>query len=111
DDLLRELLDGSVDLVRRRLFEAATPLRKASIAKAMIAISGEPSTEAPRTRDFAQAQRDVVELHRAGQLNKEALLDFAKARRYEETIAVLAAISALPPSAVDKIVSGERRDS
>lgn len=111
DELLRKLLDGSVDLVRRRLFEAAAPMRKASIAKTMLEISGDGPTEGPRQRDFVQAERDVVELHRAGQLNRDALLEFARTRKYEETIAVLAAISAIPVAAIDKIVSGERRDS
>jgi len=111
DDLLRDLLAGSVDLVRRRMFEAASPLRKASIAKTMVAISCDAPIEGPSKRDFVQAQRDVVELHRAGKLNKEALLDFARTRKYEETIAVLAAISAIPVAAVDKLISGERRDS
>lgn len=110
DEMLRELLEGSVDLVRRRLFEAAPPLRKASIAKAMIAVSGGAPVETSRP-DFASAQREIVELHRAGRLNKEALLEFAKTRRYEETVAVLSAISAIPVSAIDKIVNGERRDS
>jgi hypothetical protein len=110
DEMLRELLEGSVDLVRRRLFEAAPPLRKASIAKAMIAVSGGATVETSR-RDFAPAQREIVELHRAGRLNKEALFEFAKTRKYEETVAVLSAISAIPVGAVDKIVSGERRDS
>ncbi len=50
-------------------------------------------------------------MHRAGRLNKEALLEFARTRKYEETVAVLSAISAIPVSAIDKIVSGERRDS
>jgi uncharacterized protein (DUF2336 family) len=110
DEMLRELLEGSVDLVRRRLFEAAPPLRKASIAQAMIAVSGGAPAESSRP-DFAPAQREIVELHRAGRLNKEALLEFARTRKYEETVAVLSAISAIPVSAVDKIVSGERRDS
>jgi uncharacterized protein (DUF2336 family) len=110
DPLLQQLLAGSVDLVRRRLFESAGSLRKASIARAMIAISGESPTPPPR-RDFGPAQRQVVELHRAGGLSKDALLQFAKDRKYEETVAVLAAISRIPASAVDKIVSGARRDS
>jgi uncharacterized protein (DUF2336 family) len=110
DDLLHELLAGSVDLVRRRLFEAATPVRKASIAKAMVAITGNAPTP-PRQRDFAAAQREVVELHRAGRLNKETLLDLARTRKYEETVAVLSAVSAIPVGAVDTILTGERRDS
>lgn len=110
DEMLRELLEGAVDLVRRRLLEAAPPRRKASIAKAMIVISGGVPVEMSR-RDFAPAQREIVELHRAGRLNKQALLEFARTRKYEETVAVLSAISAIPVGAVDKIVSGERRDS
>jgi uncharacterized protein (DUF2336 family) len=110
DDLLRDLLAGSVDLVRRRLFEVATPMRKASIARAMVEISGEAPAQAQRP-DFAEAQREVVELHRTGRLNKEALLEFARTRKYEETVAVLSAISAIPIAAIDTIVSGARRDS
>ena len=108
DDMLRALLEGSVDLVRRRLFEAAPPLRKASIVRTMAAISGVAPSE---TFDFAQARREIVEMHRAGRLNREALLNFAGERRYEESVAALAAMSAIPVSAVDRIVSGERRDS
>ena len=110
DEMLRALLEGSVDLVRRRLFEAAPPLRKASIAKAMVAISGGAPAQTS-TRDFAPAQREIVELHRAGLLNKAVLLEFARSRKYEQTVAVLAAVSAIPVGAVDRIVSGERRDS
>jgi uncharacterized protein (DUF2336 family) len=111
DDLLQELLAGSVDLVRRRLIEAASPLRKASIAKAMAAISGKAPSQPVRQRDFAAAQREVVELHRAGRLNKQTLLDLARIRKYEETVAVLSAVSAIPIAAVDTILTGERRDS
>ncbi len=111
DERLRDLLAGSVDLVRRRLFETATPLRKASIAKAMAAITGNAPVQPSRQHDFAAAQREVVELHRAGRLNKETLLDFARTRKYEETVAVLSAISAIPVDAIDTIVTGERRDS
>jgi uncharacterized protein (DUF2336 family) len=112
DEMLRELLSGSVDLVRRQLFEAAPSLRKASIAEAMVAISGNNlPVQPPRKHDFAAAQREVVELHRAGRLNKQTLLDYARTRKYEETVAILSAVSALPVGAVDTILTGERRDS
>jgi hypothetical protein len=77
----------------------------------MVAISGHRPAETTRQRDFAPAQREIVELHKAGRLNKEALLEFARTRQYEETVAVLSAISAIPAASVDTIVSGERRDS
>lgn len=111
DESLHELLAGSVALVRRQLFEAAPPLRKASITKAMAAITGNPPAQPPRQQDFAAAQREVVELHRAGRLNKQTLLDFARTRKYKETVAVLSAVSAIPVGAVDTILTGEWRDS
>jgi uncharacterized protein (DUF2336 family) len=111
DELLRELLAGSVDLVRRRLFEAAPAPRKASMTKAMAAISGNAPAQPKQQHDFAAAQREVVELHRAGRLNKQTLLDFARTRKYEGTVAVLSAVSAIPVGAVDTILTGERRDS
>ena len=40
DRLLKELLAGSVDVVRRRLFDMAEPDRQAAVAKAMGEISG-----------------------------------------------------------------------
>jgi uncharacterized protein (DUF2336 family) len=111
NEMLRALLSGSVDLVRRQLLEAAPPLRKASIAEAMVAISGNPPVQPPRQHDFMAAQREVGELHRAGRLNKQTLLDFARTRKYKETVAVLSAVSAIPVGAIDAILTGERRDS
>jgi uncharacterized protein (DUF2336 family) len=110
DALLQDLLAGSVDLVRRKLFETATPQRKASIARAMVAISGDALVPSPQ-RDFGPAQQQIVELHRAGGLTRDALLEFAKTRKYDETVAALSAISAIPVAAVDRIVAGARRDS
>jgi uncharacterized protein (DUF2336 family) len=110
DPLLQQLVEGSVDLVRRRIFAGANPARKASIARAIIAVSGEAPAVQPQ-RDFGPAQRDIIELHRSGGLNKDALLSFAKERKYEETVAVLSAISGLSLTAIDSIVTGTRRDS
>src|SRR5205085_962991 len=110
DPLLQQLLEGSVDLVRRRLFETANSGRRASIARAMVAISGDAPV-APSQRDFGSAQSEVVALHRSGGLNREALLQFARERKYEQTIAVLSSISGLPITAADKLVTGERQDS
>jgi len=109
DLLLQQLLIGSADLVRKRLFAAADPARKASIARAMAEISSEGPLQP--LRDFDPARRQVVELHRSGQLNKETLLGFAKERKYEETVALLGAVSGLTTFAVDRILSGSRRDS
>ena len=109
DRLLKELLSGSVDVVRRRLFDMADPARQAAVAKAMGEISGK--AELPvKQRDFAPAQRTVLQLYRAGDLDEAALLGFAKAYRYTETVAALSALSGVPIVAVDRLMAGDRHD-
>ena len=71
-DQLKELLSGSIDVIRRRLFQVVKPERQAAIKQAMTAITG-PSEREER-RDFLPAQRTVLKLHREGMLGEGALL-------------------------------------
>lgn len=109
DKLLKELLAGSVDVVRRRLFDVAAPARQAAVAKAMGEMSGKRE-QAEKQRDFTQAQRTVLSLYRTGDLDEDALLGFGKAYRYTETVAALSAMSGVPLAAVDRLMSGDRHD-
>jgi uncharacterized protein (DUF2336 family) len=113
DDLsgpqLRDLLAGSVDIVRRRLLEVVKPGRQADIKQAMSETSGEPERVESR-RDFAPAQRAILALHNAGELNETALLGFAKAHKYEESVATLAAMSGVKIGTLDHLISGDRHD-
>jgi uncharacterized protein (DUF2336 family) len=61
-------------------------------------------------RDFAPAQRTILALHSAGELNEAALLGFAKAFKYEESIAALAAMSGVKIGTLDRLITGERYD-
>src|SRR6266851_4186580 len=107
DDLssqqLRDLLAGSIDIVRRRLFEVVKPGRQADIKMAMSEISGE-AEPVESGRDFAPAQRTILALHHAGELNQSALLGFAY--KYEESIAALSAMSAVKIAALDRLIMG-----
>ncbi|WP_298260830.1 DUF2336 domain-containing protein [Bradyrhizobium sp.] len=109
DKLLKELLSGSVDVLRRRLFDIAEPGRQAAVAKAMGEISGK-AEQPEKQRDFAPAQRTILTLYRAGDLDEEALLGFAKGFKYAETVAALSAMSGVPISAVDRLMVGDRHD-
>jgi uncharacterized protein (DUF2336 family) len=109
DRLLKELLAGSVDVVRRRLFDMAEPGRQAAVAKAMGEISGK-ADQPEKRRDFAPAQRTILSLYRAGDLDEAALLGFAKAFRYTESVAALSAMSGVPIMAVDRLMAGDRHD-
>ena len=113
DDLsapqLKDLLTGSIDIVRRRLFEVVKPERQVAIKQAMSEISGVPERVESR-RDFAPAQRAILALHGAGELNESALLGFAKEHKYEELVAALSAMSKVKIATLDRLVAGDRHD-
>lgn len=113
DDLpeenLKELLAGSIDVIRRRLIDTATPARQAAIKRAMSATSGLMVPVEGR-RDFDPAQRAVRSLHADGNLTESALLLFAKAYKYEESIAALSAMSGVKIATLDRLISGDRYD-
>jgi uncharacterized protein (DUF2336 family) len=109
DERLKELLAGSLDVIRRRLFDIVKPERQDAIKRAMAEISG--AAERPESkRDFAPAQRTVTALHDAGNLGEAALLNFAKAYRYEESIAALSAMSGVKIGTLDNLIMGDRYD-
>ena len=113
DDLsssqLKQLLDGSIDIVRRRLFEVVEPGRQLAIKQAMSGITGAPDV-IDVGRDFAPAQRTILALHRGGELNEAALLGFAKTHKYEEAVATLCAMSGVKIATLDRLISGDRHD-
>jgi uncharacterized protein (DUF2336 family) len=109
DQRLKDLLEGSVDVIRRRLIEVVKPGRQAAITRAMGEISGVIEVVESR-RDFAPAQRTILALHRAGELNEAALLGFAKAHKYEEAVAALSAMSGVKIATLDRLIAGDRYD-
>jgi uncharacterized protein (DUF2336 family) len=113
DDLsteqLKFLLAQSVEVVRRRLFDAAAPELRAAINRAMQDIAGAPQHLA-LTRDFASAERTVRKLQQGSELNEGALLRFARAHHYEETAAALAAMSGVRIATIDQLLKGDRDD-
>jgi uncharacterized protein (DUF2336 family) len=109
DQQLKDLLAGSMDIVRRRLLEAVKPVRRAAIKQAVSEISAAPAPDRS-SRDFASAQRTILALHSAGELNESALLGFAKARKYEESVAALSAMSAVKIATLDRLIAGDRHD-
>ncbi len=109
DQHLKELLAGSIDVVRRRLLDVVKPGRQAAIGRAMSQISGDAEPAGSR-RDFAPAQRAIMALHRSGGLNESALLGFARSHQYEESVAALSAMSGVNLATLDRLMSGDRHD-
>jgi uncharacterized protein (DUF2336 family) len=113
DDLsaaqLKDLLSGSIDIIRRRLFEVVKPVRQEEIKQAISEISGDVE-EVESRRDFAPAQRSILALHNAGELNEAALLGFAKSHKYEESVVALSAMSGVKIATLDRLIAGDRHD-
>src|SRR6202048_1656773 len=110
-DQLKDLLAGSMDIIRRRLSEVVKPGRQAAIKQAMSELSGAVAVEVVESRrDFAPAQRTILALHGAGELNEAALLGFAKSYKYEESVAALSAMSGVKIATLDRLIAGDRYD-
>jgi uncharacterized protein (DUF2336 family) len=113
DDLsaeqLKDLLSGSIDVIRRRLFDVVKPVRQMAIKRAMNEISGTVE-RVEGVRNFEPAQRTVLALHRDGALGEGALLNFAKANKYEESVAALAAMTGVKIATLDRLIAGDRYD-
>lgn len=106
---LKDLVAASMDPVRQRLLEIATPARKAAIKQAIseVADIAEP---ADGLRNFDAALGKVFALKDAGDLNEAALLGFAKEQKYEELIAALSVMSAVRIATLDRLISADRYD-
>jgi uncharacterized protein (DUF2336 family) len=109
-DQLKDLLAGSMDVIRRRLFEVVKPGRQAAIKQAMSEISDAVEVVVEGRRDFAPAQRAILALHGAGELNETALLGFAKSYKYEESVVALSAMSGVQIATLDRLIAGDRYD-
>ena len=74
----------------------------------VVAVAGNQPVESGR--NFVPAQRTILALHHAGELNQSALLGFAKAYKYEESIAALSAMSAVKIATLDRLIMGDRHE-
>jgi uncharacterized protein (DUF2336 family) len=107
--LFRQLLMQATEVVQKRLLSAAKPETQAEIRKVLAMVSDEVGAKvAPRS--FAAAMQAVGALHEQRKLGEDDVLEYARAGQYEETIAALATICAVPVEVVDRLMGSERHD-
>jgi uncharacterized protein (DUF2336 family) len=109
-DLRRELLSHATEAVRSRLLSRAPPHLFEEIRDAIAAVSAGVNREMSKARDFASAKRLVKLLRDKGELDEAALFGFAKQRKYEETVAALAALSQSTVEVVRPLMQSLRDD-
>jgi uncharacterized protein (DUF2336 family) len=104
-----ELLTKATAAVRKRLLASAPAGQKADIQRILDKVSSEVGKRVG-PHDYRAAQRVVLGLHRAGEMNEAALATFAGDGKYEETVVALAALSKVPISVADRLMAGEQPD-
>jgi uncharacterized protein (DUF2336 family) len=107
--MFRELLTKATAVVHRRLIASATPELRATIGEVLAKVSKEVGARVG-PRDYRAAQRIVLGLERANQLNEAALMSFCAEGKYEEAVVALATLSKVPIKIADRLMDGERHD-
>jgi uncharacterized protein (DUF2336 family) len=107
--LFRQLLMQATEMVQSRLLARAKPETQAEIRKVLAQVTQEVAAKAA-PRSYAAAMQAVRALHQQRPLTEADVLDYAKAGKYEETLAALATMCAVPIEVVDRLMGGERFD-
>jgi uncharacterized protein (DUF2336 family) len=107
--LFRELLMQATEVVQKRLLIKAKPETAAEIRRVLAEVSAEIGGAAA-ARDYTEAQRNVLALRQAGSFGEAELTNFAKAGRYEETVASLSLLCGIAIDVADRLLGGDRVD-
>jgi uncharacterized protein (DUF2336 family) len=107
--LFRQLLVQASEVVQRRLLSKAKPETQAEIRRILAQVTDEVAAKAA-PRNYAAALAAVRALHKERKLGEADIAEFAQAGKYEETIAALATMCAVPVEVVDRLMNGERAD-
>jgi len=108
--LRRLLLYGATEAVKARLLSRASPHLYEDIRNAIAMASADAEREMSRGRNFANAKMTTAQLKKEGKLDEAMLLEFARRRRYEETIAALAELSMSSVEVVRPLMQSLRND-
>lgn len=109
--MFRELLLRATEAVRARLLESVSADKREIIQHVIAGVSDEIAREAPGARNVEDAQRLIQMMQETGRLNEAEILNFARNGKYEEVMAGLAALCAVPFDLIDKLVHSGRSDA
>jgi len=107
--LFRQLLLQASDVVQKRLLAQAKPETQAEIRRVLAKVTDEVGARAA-PRNYTVALATVRALHKERKLTEADVAQYAKNGQYEETIAALATLCAVPVEVVDRLMNGDRAD-
>jgi uncharacterized protein (DUF2336 family) len=109
--IFRRLLERASNALRTRLLSIAMPDKRSDILDILASISSDVIDDTSIDRDFAAAQRLIRLMHERGELDQMTLLEFAKERRYAESVTALATLCSAPIDMIDKMLSDGRNEA
>jgi uncharacterized protein (DUF2336 family) len=109
-ELRQQLLRSATEAVRARLLSRAPPHLFEEIRGAIAAASAGAGREMGKVRDFHAARRHVAQLRSHGELTEAVLLDFARQRKYEETVVALAEMARTTVDVIRPLMQSLRDD-
>ena len=92
-ELRHQLLSDATEAVREKLLKRAPPHLFEEIRNAIATVTTTIGREMAAVRDFGAARRFVAQLSQNGKLNERILHEFARQRKYEETVVALAELA------------------
>ena len=107
--LFRELLMKASGVVQQRLLARAKPETRAEIRRVLAKVTDEVAASAT-PRNYAAALAAIQAQHRERPLTETDVAGYAKRGKYEEMIAALATVNAVPVDVIDRLLNGERAD-
>jgi uncharacterized protein (DUF2336 family) len=107
--LFRQLLMRASEVVQKRLLDKAKPETQTEIRRVLAQVTDEVAAKAA-PRNYAAALAAVRALHSQHKLKETDIAESAKSGKYEETIAALSILCAVPVEVVDRLMDGERVD-
>jgi uncharacterized protein (DUF2336 family) len=107
--LFRQLLIQASEVVQKRLLAKAKPETQVEIWRVLAQVTNEVAAKAA-PRNYASALAAVRAMHKQRKLGEADIAEFARTGKYEETIAALASLCAVPVEVVDRLMNGERAD-
>lgn len=106
--LFRQLVARGREIVQKQL-GASRPQPQGGIKRLLVEVPSGRKPAAPQ-RDYRAAQRTVLNMRRAGTLDQAQLVRFASTGHFEEMVAALSALCAVPLDVVDRLMGSDRTD-
>jgi uncharacterized protein (DUF2336 family) len=107
--LFRDLLVRATAVVQQRLLAQAKPETQMEIQRVLDKVAREIGKSTP-ARDYTAALAVVLEQHKAGKLGENDVAEYAKDKKYEETVASLSVLCGVPIETADRLMAGDRPD-